>query len=148
MCASALVQVHIGRVVYGCANERFGGCGSVLNVNTPPQQQQQQQQHVTVDHNTAVDGQTDEVRSGASLVHLPYHFPCIGGVRAVEAIDVLKSFYARGNPNAPPAKRHRPLVERTASPTGVNSDASDREESIVLLEASAMPVTPADTAKQ
>jgi tRNA-specific adenosine deaminase 2 len=33
MCASALRQMGIKRVFYGCANERFGGCGSVLGVN-------------------------------------------------------------------------------------------------------------------
>jgi tRNA-specific adenosine deaminase 2 len=33
MCASALRQMGIERVFYGCANERFGGCGSVLGVN-------------------------------------------------------------------------------------------------------------------
>lgn len=34
MCASALRQAGIGRVVYGCGNDRFGGCGSVLDVST------------------------------------------------------------------------------------------------------------------
>jgi len=32
MCAYALSIVNIGLVVYGCSNERFGGCGSVLDV--------------------------------------------------------------------------------------------------------------------
>jgi tRNA-specific adenosine deaminase 2 len=30
MCAAALQAVGIARVHYGCANERFGGCGSVV----------------------------------------------------------------------------------------------------------------------
>ena len=34
MCASALRQIGIGKVVYGCGNDRFGGCGSVIDVNT------------------------------------------------------------------------------------------------------------------
>ncbi|KAJ2833704.1 tRNA(adenine34) deaminase [Coemansia furcata] len=34
MCASALRQIGIGLVVYGCHNDRFGGCGSVLGVNS------------------------------------------------------------------------------------------------------------------
>ena len=34
MCAAALRLVHIKRVYYGCGNERFGGCGSVLSVHT------------------------------------------------------------------------------------------------------------------
>jgi tRNA-specific adenosine deaminase 2 len=33
MCASALRQLGIKEVVYGCANDRFGGCGGVLGVN-------------------------------------------------------------------------------------------------------------------
>jgi len=38
MCAAALRQMGIIHVVYGCGNERFGGCGSVLSVDTvvPP----------------------------------------------------------------------------------------------------------------
>lgn len=34
MCAAALRFVGIPRVVFGCANERFGGCGSILNIHT------------------------------------------------------------------------------------------------------------------
>lgn len=33
MCASALRQLGIREVYYGCGNDRFGGCGSVLGVN-------------------------------------------------------------------------------------------------------------------
>lgn len=33
MCAAALRQLGVGRVVFGCANERFGGNGTVLAVN-------------------------------------------------------------------------------------------------------------------
>ena len=33
MCASALRQLGIKEVFYGCGNDRFGGCGSVLGVN-------------------------------------------------------------------------------------------------------------------
>ena len=33
MCASALRQLGIKEVYYGCGNERFGGCGSILGVN-------------------------------------------------------------------------------------------------------------------
>ena len=34
MCASALRQLGIREVFYGCDNDRFGGCGSVLGVNS------------------------------------------------------------------------------------------------------------------
>ncbi|GKZ00666.1 hypothetical protein MPSEU_001018800 [Mayamaea pseudoterrestris] len=30
MCAAALSQVGIGKVIFGCRNEKFGGCGSIL----------------------------------------------------------------------------------------------------------------------
>ena len=33
MCAGALRQLGVRNVFFGCANERFGGCGSVLRVN-------------------------------------------------------------------------------------------------------------------
>jgi tRNA-specific adenosine deaminase 2 len=33
MCAAALAQVGIGMVCFGCRNERFGGCGSVMNLH-------------------------------------------------------------------------------------------------------------------
>lgn len=33
MCASALRQLGIQEVFYGCDNDRFGGCGSLLGVN-------------------------------------------------------------------------------------------------------------------
>jgi len=33
MCASALNLVRIGKIYFGCHNERFGGCGSVLHLH-------------------------------------------------------------------------------------------------------------------
>ncbi|KAJ1983293.1 tRNA(adenine34) deaminase [Dimargaris verticillata] len=36
MCASALRQIGIRSVYFGCHNERFGGCGSVLAVHDKP----------------------------------------------------------------------------------------------------------------
>lgn len=33
MCASALKLMYINTWIYGCSNERFGGCGSVLQIN-------------------------------------------------------------------------------------------------------------------
>ncbi|EFN86380.1 tRNA-specific adenosine deaminase 2 [Harpegnathos saltator] len=32
MCVSALLQLRVRSIVYGCANDRFGGCTSVLEV--------------------------------------------------------------------------------------------------------------------
>ena len=33
MCAAALRTIGLTRVVYGCANDRFGGCGSIYNAD-------------------------------------------------------------------------------------------------------------------
>ncbi|KAG0588702.1 hypothetical protein KC19_2G262900 [Ceratodon purpureus] len=34
MCASALSLLGFRKVYYGCGNDRFGGCGSVLDIHT------------------------------------------------------------------------------------------------------------------
>ncbi|KAI8585419.1 tRNA-specific adenosine deaminase subunit TAD2 [Geranomyces variabilis] len=36
MCASALRQMGIRKVYYGCANDKFGGCGSVFSIHEDP----------------------------------------------------------------------------------------------------------------
>lgn len=36
MCASALRQLRIRRVFFGCLNDRFGGCGGVLRIHEDP----------------------------------------------------------------------------------------------------------------
>ncbi|XP_006834674.1 PREDICTED: tRNA-specific adenosine deaminase 2 [Chrysochloris asiatica] len=74
MCAAALRLLKIPLVVYGCRNERFGGCGSVLNV------------------------------ASADLPHTGEPFQCIPGYRAEEAVEMLKIFYKQENPNAPKSK--------------------------------------------
>jgi len=75
MCTAALRILHVPTVVYGCANERFGGCGSVVNI--------------------AAD---DLPSLGPELI-------CLCGPLAEESIDLLKSFYKGENPNAPCPKR-------------------------------------------
>lgn len=32
MCADILGQLNVERVVFGCSNDRFGGCGSVVDI--------------------------------------------------------------------------------------------------------------------
>ncbi|KAG9347540.1 hypothetical protein JZ751_005108 [Albula glossodonta] len=74
MCAGALRLMNIPLVVYGCRNERFGGCGSVLNI------------------------------AGDDLPHTGTPFKCISGFRSEEAVELLKAFYKQENPNAPNPK--------------------------------------------
>ena len=66
MCADALRRAGVGRVVFGCANDKFGGCGTVLDV----------------------------LGGGEGGGGGP---PVTRGVRAAEAVALLKRFYARPN---------------------------------------------------
>lgn len=36
MCAGALALIKIRKVYFGCKNERFGGCGSILSIHEAP----------------------------------------------------------------------------------------------------------------
>jgi tRNA-specific adenosine deaminase 2 len=82
MCASALRHLGVKRVVFGCANDKFGGCGSVLSIHT------------------------DKATS------LPSSMPARGGVREAEAVALLRLFYAQENQGAPvPQKRTRRQLE-------------------------------------
>ncbi|KAF7331791.1 tRNA specific adenosine deaminase [Mycena kentingensis (nom. inval.)] len=74
MCASALRQMGIREVFYGCANDRFGGCEGVLSVNE------------TVPH----------------PVHPAYL--ATGGYMRNDAIMLLRRFYVTENNHAPVPK--------------------------------------------
>lgn len=78
MCASALRQVNLINCVYGCSNDRFGGCGSVLNLAS-----------------TQTDHQ--DLNQGSSL-------NVIKGICEEPAIKLLQSFYSCENPFAPEPK--------------------------------------------
>eukprot|EP00978_Attheya_sp_CCMP212_P006264 scaffold14188_cov50-Attheya_sp.AAC.3 len=80
MCAAALARVGIGRVFFGCRNDRFGGCGSLMHLHKPD--------------------------TLPSLTHkgIPFMF---SGILEKEAISLLRSFYDRENFHAPDDKRKR-----------------------------------------
>ncbi|KAK7347766.1 hypothetical protein VNO80_22305 [Phaseolus coccineus] len=86
MCASALSISGIKEVFYGCSNDKFGGCGSILSL-----------------HSSNTTPVNNEVPSGKS-------FKCTGGIMASEAVLLFRTFYEQGNPNAP--KPHRPLARQ------------------------------------
>nr|XP_020442297.1 tRNA-specific adenosine deaminase 2 [Monopterus albus] len=77
MCAAALRLLNIPVVGYGCRNDRFGGCGSVLDI------------------------------SSADLPQTGIAFKCVSGHRAEEAVEMLKTFYKQENPNAPKPKTRK-----------------------------------------
>ncbi|XP_029651350.1 tRNA-specific adenosine deaminase 2-like [Octopus sinensis] len=75
MCMAAIRTLNIPLVIYGCRNDRFGGCGSVMNIAT------------------------DEIPSLGRRLY------CISGLMAEKAISLLKDFYKGENLNAPEEKR-------------------------------------------
>ncbi|KAJ7265901.1 cytidine deaminase-like protein [Mycena haematopus] len=83
MCASALRQMGIKQVFFGCANDRFGGCGGVIGVND------------RLEHPS----------------HPPYE--AIGGFSREDAILILRRFYVTENSNAPAPKSKANRVLKT-----------------------------------
>ena len=71
MCTAALRLMGVPTVFYGCLNDRFGGCGSVLDI-----------------HNNAMLNNS----LGPTL-------KCIGGNQKLRAVQLLKDFYKQNNPN-------------------------------------------------
>ena len=81
MCAHALRLTGLCRIVYGCCNERFGGCGSVLDVH------ERELKH----------GGCSTLEGGDVLT--PLH--CTPGVMRNKAVKLLQQFYEGKNPSAP-----------------------------------------------
>lgn len=100
MCAAALRLVGLNDVFFACANQRFGGCGSRLDVHakemgttkTNCSSPSNKRSRRDVDNITGCNSSY-----GDSL-------KCTGGVLAEEAVQMLKLFYAGENPNAPQPK--------------------------------------------
>ncbi|CAN1837253.1 tRNA-specific adenosine deaminase TAD2 [Linum perenne] len=88
--SSHLDQLTLGikEVYYGCANDKFGGCGSILSL-----------------HSSNLQPQSSEVTAKG--------FKCIGGIMAAEAVSLLRNFYEQGNPNAP--KPHKPVIQHATT---------------------------------
>ena len=85
-CCAALLEVGPPRrIFFGCSNERFGGCGSVLNVP-----------ELLGFRNS--DANSETTQSERCLM-------ISGGHRSDEAIKLLKTFYKGENMNAPIEKR-------------------------------------------
>lgn len=85
MCACGLRLVKLRRVFFGCHNDRFGGCGSVLNA-----------------HDMELGGPAG----------VPAQLPPLlvtSGVMKEKAIQLLQTFYKGENPNAPEEKMKRKI---------------------------------------
>jgi tRNA-specific adenosine deaminase 2 len=75
MCAAALRIAGIRRVIYGCKNERFGGCGSIMGAH------------------------------GVPIGALPKLSVQEDTRRAKEAVGLLRRFYLRENERAPQPRK-------------------------------------------
>jgi len=84
MCAAALMKVGVAAIFYGCANDKFGGCGSVGNLAETMKQ-----------------------------LAPEYTVQVSGGHRAPEAIQLLKEFYNGENPYAPNPKVKGKQIKKT-----------------------------------
>ncbi|WFD22074.1 hypothetical protein MEQU1_000736 [Malassezia equina] len=84
MCASALRQIGIQRVVFGAGNERFGGNGTVLPIHAR-----------FVEYSNSSD---------ALSCNPPYESQ--GGYMREEAIMILRQFYMTENTKAPGVSMH------------------------------------------
>ncbi|KAK0182483.1 hypothetical protein PV327_000622 [Microctonus hyperodae] len=82
MCAAALHQLQVHSIIYGCPNDRFGGCGSVFEV-------------------------APIYNSNVKI---------IGGVKAIEAMQLLKEFYKGTNPNVPEEKMKKKRKQKEKNP--------------------------------
>lgn len=85
MCAAALRQLGrpLARVVFGARNDRFGGCGTVLDIL-----------------------QRKPLHSLCGIIEMP-PAQVKEGVLANEAVTLLKDFYKQENVNAPEEKRRK-----------------------------------------
>ncbi|CAO3695763.1 unnamed protein product [Rhizopus stolonifer] len=85
MCASALRQIGICHVYFGCGNGKFGGNGSVFNIHS--------------------DSRLDTQDSKG--------YESKGGYFYEEAIMMLRKFYVRENKNAPVPRKKTNRVLKT-----------------------------------
>ncbi|GAA5823642.1 hypothetical protein JCM11251_000707 [Rhodosporidiobolus azoricus] len=123
MCASAMRQVGIEKVIYGCANDRFGGCGGVQSIHSDPR-----------------------------LIYAP-PYPAVGGYRREEAIMALRRFYISENTTAPRPKKKANRVLKTeilevpspssrpSTPASVSSPSASASAALAAVSSAAGGVT-------
>jgi tRNA(Arg) A34 adenosine deaminase TadA len=96
MCADALLRAGVRRVVYGCSNDKFGGCGTVVDVFGGREE--------GGGAASSAGGSSGEGSAGAGAAAGPEGSAggssgrrTRKGVRADEAVALLKQFYTRSN---------------------------------------------------
>jgi tRNA(Arg) A34 adenosine deaminase TadA len=119
MCAAALRALRVSRVVYGCTNDKFGGCGSILSLHDRPTPSLTlPQAHGPSLTTTAHDSSPTAVQRDHLSEHGHHEAVCeededasefavTSGILADQAVQLLRSFYHGENQCAPPDKRRR-----------------------------------------
>ena len=104
MCASALAQLGVASICFGCRNDRFGGCGTVLDAYSLS----------SIAARGANDSEPDQTRctgdakvcnetspaTGSSQIQSWESAGCrfVAGLAERESVALLKSNYTAGNP--------------------------------------------------
>lgn len=83
MCTYALRLIGLTKVTFGCCNERFGGCGSVMDI-----------------HSISLGSLEKNIKELPQL-------ELTKGILKERAVSLLQGFYEGENPHAPDEKRKR-----------------------------------------
>ena len=93
MCAEALKQCGINKIIYGCSNQRFGGCGSILSVipsEQYPSNEDKEKRKYTFEETESF---------------------CYHSLMEKEGLHLLQQFFALGNLSAPEELRKKRKIE-------------------------------------
>lgn len=101
MCSFALRLSKLTQVVFGCWNERFGGCGSVLDIHSVSL-------GLPFETNTTISSSQSETCDLLSL-------QLTSDILKDEAVSLLQTFYEGENPHAPEEKMKRKKKIETKS---------------------------------
>ena len=118
MCASALARVGMGEIIFGALNDKFGGCGTAVDVITGKHCPKSARHHAV---------------------------PCTGGVMMDEAVQLLREFYSRGNVRAPRPQRPIPpewksgRASKRVREGGEEDGAEERRELLNTLHKVGLP---------
>ena len=87
MCAEALRQCKLTKIIYGCSNSRFGGCKSTFSL-LPTEPYPFEESHKS------------------EIITMPEQF-CYHSFMEKEGLDLLQRFFSMGNPSAPESNRKK-----------------------------------------